>query len=196
MAFLVALLMSRLVEFLTYSWSALVFPWQINYDEGVDVNASWLIAQNVNIYNPLTPDRFISATHPPFYYLLNALAMKIWGLNLVNGRLISFVGTLGVGVVLWIWVYTETKRHAAGVLSSVIWFSLGPVYVWGTLYKQDMPALALGLAGGLLVLISERHRTKDESRNINRTPIQPSSPIQNPKSKAQNGSTGLFFPCH
>ncbi|MEO6458779.1 MAG: hypothetical protein ABIO92_11000 [Chloroflexia bacterium] len=99
--FLVLLLMSRLVEFLTYSWSALLFPWQLNYDEGVNVSSSWLIAQNVNIYRPHTPDLFISATHPPFYYLLNALAMKIWGLNLVSGRLISFIGTLGVGALMW-----------------------------------------------------------------------------------------------
>jgi len=177
----IVLLMSRLVEFFTYSWSALLFPWQLNYDEGVNVSSSWLISQNVNIYRPHEPGRFISATHPPLFYLLNALAMKIWGLNLVSGRLISLIGTLGVGSVLWIWVYAETKLHVAGLLSTVIWFSLGPVYVWGTLYKQDMPALALGLAGGLLVLKSERRKTQDKGRDTNLPSVQPSSPFQNPK---------------
>jgi len=146
-------LLPRLQDYVTYSWNALFFPWQLDYHEGANINASWLLAQNVNIYRPNTPDRFISASHPPLYFAVNAVAMKAWGLNLVSGRLLTLVGALGVGVLIWAWTYIETKRHTGGVLAALTWFSLGPVYVWSTLYEPDMLALALGLAGGALVAL-------------------------------------------
>lgn len=162
-------LFPRLQDYLRYSWDALFFPWQLNYDEGINVHASWLLAQNVNIYRPYAPDGFTSAMHPPLYFVLNAVAMKIWGLNLVSGRLLAFVGALSVGALLWAWVYVETRRHIGGVLAVLMWFSLGPVYIWSTLYKQDMPALALGLAGGVMVILwHKRQESGAEGRELRR----------------------------
>lgn len=162
-AVVVLLLAARVLDYFTHSWSVLFFPWQMHYDEGPNVNAAWLMSQSVNIYRPNEPDHFISATHTPLYYVLNAAAMKVWGLNLLSGRLIAFVSAISIGAMLWAWVYIETRRPIAGALSCILWFSLGPVYVWSTLYKQDMLALALSLAGALLVARGK----KDEGRERN-----------------------------
>ncbi len=149
---LVALvLLPRLVGYAQHSWDMLNFPWQIDYDEGINLNASWLLSQGVNIYHPNPPDHFISSMYPPLYFVLNAAAIKLVGLNLASGRLLAFIGAIGVGAALWAWVYVETKRHVAGALSALMWFSLGPVYVWSTFYKQDMLALAFGLVGVAMV---------------------------------------------
>lgn len=150
-AAIAGLLLPRLLDYAQHSWQVIFFPWQLDFDEGINANASWLLSQGVNIYRPNPPDHFISSMYPPLYFALNAAAMKLWGLNLWSGRLIALIGALGAGAMLWAWVYAETKRHAAGLFAALLWFSLGPVYGWSTLYKQDMPALALGLAGGALV---------------------------------------------
>lgn len=146
-------LLPRVWEFAQHSWEMLFFPWQIDYDEGVNLNASWLLSQGVNIYSPNPPGHFVSALYPPLMYGLSAISFKLWGLNLWSGRLIALLGSLGAGAALWVWVYAETRRHAAGLLSALLWFSLGPVYVWSTFYKQDVPSIGLGLIGGAMIAL-------------------------------------------
>src|SRR5438874_10091790 len=106
----------RLLDYVQHSWNVLTFPWQIDFDEGINLNASWLLSQGTNIYRPNPPDHFVSSMYPPVYFALNAAALKIFGLNLWSGRLLSLLGALTVGTALWAWVYAETRRHAAGAL--------------------------------------------------------------------------------
>src|SRR5439155_11222501 len=92
-------------------------------------------------------------------------------------------GALGAGAALWAWVYVETRRHLAGVLAALLWFSLGPVYVWSTFYKQDMLSLALGLAGGAMAArrfspsppgpLSRREKVKEENSILGGAPQPP-----------------------
>src|SRR5437870_3112541 len=106
---LVALvLLPRLIEYAQHSWDVLNFPWQLDYDEGINLNASWLLSQGVNIYHPNPPDHFISAMYPPLFFALNAAAIRLFGLGLASGRLLAFIGALGVGAALWAWVWVET----------------------------------------------------------------------------------------
>ena len=161
------IVLPRLLDYTQHSWRVLNFGWQLDFDEGINLNASHLLAQGKNIYRPNPPDHFVSSMYPPLYFALNAAAIKLWGLSLWSGRLLALLGALSVGALLWTWVYAETRRHAAGALAALLWFSLGPVYVWSTFYKQDMPALALGLLGGAYFGFWN-------------------APIQNPKSKIQN----------
>src|SRR5439155_2909715 len=114
---------------------------------------------------------------PPFYFLLNAAAIKLWGLGLGSGRLLALAGALGAGAALWAWVYVETRRHVAGVLAALLWFSLGPVYVWSTFYKQDMLSLALGLVGGAMA-----------ARRF--APSPPSPLSSSPRGREENGTLG------
>lgn len=144
-------MLPKALEFAGHSWEVLLFPWQIDYDEGVNLNASWLLSRGVNIYKPNTADHFISALYPPLFYMFNAAAIKLWGVNLWSGRLLTLAGSIAAGAALWAWVYAETKRHTAGLVAALLWFSLAPVYIWSTFYKQDVPAIGLGLVGGAMV---------------------------------------------
>ena len=102
------LLAPRLADYARHSWEALNFPWQLDFDEGINANASWLLSQGTNIYRPNPPDHFISSMYPPLYFALNAPAMKLWGLNLWSGRGLALLGALGVAAMLWAWVRVET----------------------------------------------------------------------------------------
>ena len=145
---LVALvLLPAVVEFARHSWDVVWFPWQIDYDEGVNLNASWLLSRGVNIYNPNPPDHFISALYPPLFYVVQAASIQFWGLNLWSGRLLALLGSLVAAGALWLWVYAATKRHAPGLLAGLLWLSLDIVLIWSTFSKQDVPSIGLGLLG-------------------------------------------------
>ena len=169
-------LFPRLLDYARHSWDVLNFPWQLDFDEGINLNASQLLSQGVNIYRPNPPDHFVSSMYPPFFFILNALVIKLGGLSLLSGRLLAFLGALCVGAALWVWVYVETRRHVAGFVSALLWFSLGPVYVWSTFYKQDLPALALGITGCALVAFSTRFRRGAAEQGEGETNEHPRTP--------------------
>ncbi|HEX8229830.1 MAG TPA: hypothetical protein VF826_11035 [Chloroflexia bacterium] len=173
---LVALaLLPALVEFARHSWGVLWFPWQIDYDEGVNLNASWLLSRGVNIYRPNPPDHFVSALYPPLFYILNGAGIQLAGLNLWSGRLIALLGSLTAAGAIWLWVYSETRRHIPGLLSALLWLSLDIVLIWSTFYKQDVPSIGLALLGCAMLALWYS-RAKSEFGN-------PKSEIPNPKSQ-------------
>lgn len=66
-----------LVAFLTQATAVLLFPWALDYDEGIIAHDSCLLAQGVQIYAPNTADHFVSAIYPPVYYDLCTLADQV-----------------------------------------------------------------------------------------------------------------------
>ena len=83
----------------------------MDYDEGVNLHAAWLLAHGDNIYLPNPPDRFISAPYPPLMYLLTVPTLWLGGLQLLGPRLIVLAGTLAIGGLL---VYL-VRREGAGM---------------------------------------------------------------------------------
>ena len=149
------LLFPRLYLFAQTSGSLLSWPWQFDYDEGINLNATLQLASGHNIYRHNGPEGFLSAPYPPIFYLLNAPLTWVTGPQLTSGRIFSLIATLAIAVLLALIVRRITGAWTAGVLASALWLSLSPVIVWSTLYKQDMPALALGL-GGLAWALTHR----------------------------------------
>jgi 4-amino-4-deoxy-L-arabinose transferase-like glycosyltransferase len=150
------LLLPGLIEFLAHSWQVLTWEWQIDYDEGFNLDASWKLANGINIYGQARPDRFIAAPYPPVYYVLCAVFQKIFGYGLLGGRLISFGSALALGLFIFLFGRKLAQdffnlgrldSNLAGLLGLLAWFSLNVTLVWGTFFKQDMLALALATAG-------------------------------------------------
>lgn len=145
--FAAAFLLPRLLLFFENSLTLVAWPWQFDYDEGINLHATLLLSQGSNIYRPNGPEAFVSAPYPPLFYLLNLPSAWIAGPSFAMGRAISFLSTLAIAMLIGYIVWRLTRLVGAGVLSGALWLSLSPVIVWSPLYKQDMPALALGLAG-------------------------------------------------
>src|SRR3954466_14943576 len=85
----VVLLLGRLALFAGHSAEMIAFPWQVDFDEGIVLHSSWLLAQGHNPYPANNPALFVSSVSPPLFYALNAIALKLWGLNLWSGRALS-----------------------------------------------------------------------------------------------------------
>lgn len=145
-------LLPRLGSFFEISTALIAWPWQFDYTEGVNLNATVRLAGGENIYQPNGTETFLSAPYPPLFYLLTAPFAWIAGPSFGAGRAISLLATLAVGGLLAYIVGRVTARWAAGVLIGLLWLTLSPVIVWAAHFKQDMPALAFALAGVAWVL--------------------------------------------
>lgn len=153
---LLVVLVPGVIDFFKHSWQVLTWEWQIDFDEGFNLDASWKLANGVNIYGQATPDKFIAAPYPPVYYILGAAFQKIFGYGMLGGRLFSFVASLAIGLFIFLFArrlsldYFKTNSFdgwLAGIFGVLAWFSLNVTYVWSTFFKQDMVAMALAMAG-------------------------------------------------
>ncbi|MDB5078644.1 MAG: hypothetical protein JWP00_568 [Chloroflexi bacterium] len=150
------ILLPEVIRFFIHSWQVLTWEWQIDFDEGFNLDASWKLANGVNIYGQAQPDQFIAAPYPPVYYILCAAFQKVFGYGMLGGRLISFVSSLAIGLFIFLFArrlsltYFKLGRvdaFLAGLLGLFTWLSLNVTLVWGTFFKQDMLAMALAIAG-------------------------------------------------
>ena len=69
------------------------------------------------------------------------------GLDLVGGRAISLAATCVVAALAGYLVARETGWRLAGLLAGFLFLACGPTIVWAAFYRQDLLALAFGLAG-------------------------------------------------
>jgi hypothetical protein len=178
---LLLLLLPRVVLFAQLGSALIGWRWQFDYDEGININATMQVAQGHNIYAHNGPGGFLSASYTPIFFLLNAIPARFTGPSFGIGRGISFLSTLAIAALLLYLVLRFARTYppeqdarplrpskiswlarpgvtvwGAGLLAGMLWLSLSPVIVWAAFYKQDMLALALGLAGLVWTL---RHPT-------------------------------------
>ena len=141
------LLVPRLLTFAEAGASRVAWPWQIDYAEGVNLNAAHELSQGHDIYAHNGPDAFLSAPYPPVFFFLTSPVMALTGPSFGWGRALSLASTLLVALLIFYVVWRLARNWAAGALAGALWLSLSPVIVWSAFFKQDIPAMALDLAG-------------------------------------------------
>ena len=144
-------LLPRLGLFAGFAGANLAWPWQFDYDEGVNLHAAWALGHGTNIYFANPPDHFLSAPYPPMLYVLTVPLLWLGGLGLAGPRALVLLATLAVAALLAYLARREGLPWPGALACGALWLALSPVIIWATLYKQDMLALACGL-GGLAVL--------------------------------------------
>lgn len=146
------MLLPRLLLFTQITTTFVAWPWQFDYTEGVNLNATVQLAQAHNIYQHNGPDSFISAPYPPIFYLLTAPVTWLTGPSFAFGRTLSLLATIAIAFLLIYTVRRVTSRWLPGLLASALWLSLSPVIVWGALYTQHIIALMFGFAALVLTM--------------------------------------------
>ncbi len=159
-ALLIVLLLPRVFTFVELGLARLAWPWQIDFVEGINLNATIELANGHNIYRHSGPEGFISAPYPPIFYLINAPVSWITGPSFGFGRALSLLSTVAIAILIAYVIWKISSNWATGAMSGVLWLSLSPVIVWSAFYKQDLPALALELAGLAWVLTYRQHGRK------------------------------------
>jgi hypothetical protein len=175
------LLLPHLFFFVGAGVSRVAWPWQIDYAEGVNLDAAWLLSQGYNIYYHNGPDSFISAPYPPFLFILTVPFQWLFGPSFTAGRAIALISTIIVAALIAyiVWKLTSIGRRIcpqqgkttkvsflssfvfrtlgfpSSVFAGALWLSLSPVIVWSAFFRQDIPSMCLDLAG-LVVMLRAR----------------------------------------
>jgi len=132
---------------LLISLSRIVYPFDAGNYEALVWDSAQLSASGQNPYAHALHPPFVVAPYGYLYYLLVGLGLKLCGLQLWAGRLLSFAGLL-----ICIWSVSRIVRvitgsgSAAAVAAAVV-VTAWPVAVWASLQRPDFVGLGFAFAG-------------------------------------------------
>ncbi len=152
LAIAVGLLLFRVLTMAPYWWSILTYPFQVDDTEGVILAESKLMAQGVDIYQPVRPDFFTAAPYPPIAYLVNAAAIKLYSPSFKLGRALSLLAGLGIAFVLWRIVWILTDQAAASFVAPALFLANPIVDIWMVRVRPDLWGILLCSIGMALVV--------------------------------------------
>ncbi|MDE3089963.1 MAG: hypothetical protein KGJ80_11335 [Chloroflexota bacterium] len=152
------------VETCWLGFLGLVYPYQLDYGEGIVLWFARELARGNSIYG-LPGFPYASSNYPPVAMLLSAALMPIFGDGYAAGRLLSFASALIVAALIYRIARVETKERWAGALPlrnagpmvAALFFIGSPyVYHWVPLFRADLIGLAFAFGGVFCIWKWER----------------------------------------
>lgn len=128
------------------AFSAIFFPYLLDYGEGDVLWFTRQVAQGQPIYIPLG-ESFTTSNYPPVFYLLAAALDGVFGASYGWGRFLGFASTLIITSFVIRFVRAETHSLRAAFLAGLFFFGSTFVYHWTPLFRIDLPGVAFTLAG-------------------------------------------------
>jgi hypothetical protein len=124
---------------------ALILPMRwINADEGAHLMDARLLLQGLV---PVVD----YASRQPFYTLLLAGFLKLFGISLAAGRWLPLLSSLGIAGMLFM-LGRRLVDARVGLLAGAIYLLLPYSLIWSTVVKTEMPAVFLCLVAALFLL--------------------------------------------
>src|SRR5512141_1660793 len=136
--------------------TGLVYPYQLDYGEGIVLWFARQIAHGHSIYKGLTGFPYASSNYPPVSMLLSAVLMPVLGDGYAGGRLLSLASVLVVAGLIYQIVRVETRRQWTGAVAALLFAGSPYVYHWTPLFRADLIGLALAFSGIYCVWVWER----------------------------------------
>ncbi|MEO6060633.1 MAG: hypothetical protein ABIQ99_01690, partial [Thermoflexales bacterium] len=149
--------------YVVYARGLFQFPFDYDQGEGFELFDGIRLARGQNIYldNAIYP--FYASNYPPVYRLLLVPLIWIFGPKLVVARLLTWVMSLGIGLVIFAavrdaWNRRDSDRpgRAIGLAGLAIagicglsFFAANYVYQIGPLARAHLPMVMFGMAGVL-----------------------------------------------
>ncbi len=144
----------------------LMYPYQLDYGEGIVLWFARQLAHGQPIYKGLTDLPYASSNYPPVALLLAAMLMPLLGDGYSSGRLLNFVAALSVTALIYHLVYGETRDRRAGILAALFFFGSPYIYHWIPLFRVDLIGLAFAFAGVYVLWKFDRHSPTADRRTV------------------------------
>ena len=144
----------------------LMYPYQLDYGEGIVLWFARQLAHGQPIYTGLTDLPYASSNYPPVALLLAAMLMPLLGDGYSSGRLLNFVAALSVTALIYHLVYGETRDRRAGILAALFFFGSPYIYHWIPLFRVDLIGLAFAFAGVYVLWKFDRHSPTADRRTV------------------------------
>lgn len=132
------------------SLSAIFFPYQLDYGEGIVLWFTRELAMGHSIYKGIEGLPYASSNYPPLGMALAVPFRILFGDSYVGGRWLNFASALLVTAFIYRIVRTEGSQPA-GALGALFFLASTFVYHWIPLFRVDLIGLAFTTAGVLYV---------------------------------------------
>jgi len=137
-----------LMLFLRHGWDALSFPFPLNYGEGPLLDQAVRLANFEGIYSSdLARAPYTISNYPPFYLLVQAPFVWLFGPELWYGRLISLASVAATALFVALTLFTLTRDRIAAMAAGLTFPAIPYVLRWSSLGRVDLLGLALSWAG-------------------------------------------------
>ena len=107
--------------------TGLLFPFQLDYGEGVILHFVQEWAAGRPIYLPVGEYPFITCNYAPLHLLLALAASPLLGLTYAAGRVWTLVAVVGTAGIIAAWVKVEGRHWLPAVTAAMLF--LGSPYV-------------------------------------------------------------------
>ena len=156
--------------------AGLVYPYQLDYGEGIVLWFAQQIAHGHSIYKGLAELPYASSNYPPVSMFLAALLMPIFGEGYAGGRLLNFASALIVAALIYRIVRVEAGKRWLGALAALFFLGSPYIYHWIPLFRADLFGLAFTFGGVFCIwefgrksqVASRSHLTTDYVRSTER----------------------------
>lgn len=139
------------------------FPFGHDYGEGPILFQLAALSAGESIYQPIATPPYAVSNYPPVFHALAWLANRFIADPLLAGRVVSFVGALAAGLLVFALAsgalhrgQPRMARYVAGVLAGLFFLSHVTVIGWASMMRVDNWALAFSLLGMQLFVMSLR----------------------------------------
>lgn len=140
------------------------YPFDLDYAEGPILFQLAKLTAGEPLYQTVSQAPYAVSNYPPVYHVAVWLVNRVVEDPLVAGRFTSLAGTLASGVLIFTLVrgalhrgYGAAQRNFAGLLAALYFLAHVTVIGWSALMRVDTLALAFGLLGMQLFVLSLRY---------------------------------------
>jgi hypothetical protein len=147
--------------------SGLLFPYQLDYGEGVLLHFVREWAHGRPIYKGIEGYPYITANYPPLPIVMALALTPLLGVTYAAGRVWTLLAVAASAAMIGAWVWREGRWWLPAVVAALVFVGSPYVFHWAPLFRVDLVGLALTL-GGLyavsLALPSRRPGTREVER--------------------------------
>jgi len=150
-----------MIAFLERSYEYIRYPFGNDYGEGPILFQVTTLTSGESMYQPVSTAPYAVANYPPVFHYVAWLLTNLAGDPLVAGRLVSLLGALISGSLIYLLVqgnlhrdHDGLARRLGGALAAVFFLSHYTVIGWSGTMLVDTLALAFGLLGMQIFVLS------------------------------------------
>lgn len=141
------ILILYIIFFLYHAIIYILYPYDIDNEEGFVLNQAKQIAAGNTIYPALKSYPYTVGNYTPLFQLLCVPFIWLFGVHHAIGRTISVLSTLGISAFVFLFVKKLTNDKESAFISATFPLCTHYVYCWSVYNRVDMLAIFFSFLG-------------------------------------------------
>ncbi|MEW6534780.1 MAG: glycosyltransferase family 39 protein [Candidatus Auribacterota bacterium] len=136
------------------------YPYHLETGEGYVLFQTRQIAQGIFPYGEIGNKTYLINNYPPLFHLISALITPLFNAPYAPGRIITFLSTIGICLMLGLICHIVTGNIIISILSGIS-FPAIPLLFWSQrFYRVDGLAIFLSFLGAYMFIRWLKHGSK------------------------------------